>query len=140
MGQVIDNFLDLIRRKIDRRHQPKAIFDNIPYPPVGIVFPVFYHPPTGGLLLGGGGFFMPIRKISPVALRFQPTFWFSGCSILIAPGTGHCSTQLPQNQHSSGYRINGGFSFSGFGMNISVWQASTQELHPVHSPASNLTG
>jgi hypothetical protein len=106
----------------------------------GFIFTVFYHPPTGGLSLGGGGFFMPIRKISPVALRFQPTFWFNGCSILIAPGTGHCSTQLPQNQHSSGYRIIGAFPFSGFGMNMSVWQAFKQELHPVHSSASNLTG
>jgi hypothetical protein len=28
--------------------------------------------PTGGLVFGGGGFFMPTLKYSPVSLRFHP--------------------------------------------------------------------
>ena len=35
--------------------------------------PVEYNQHTGGLVLGGGGFFIPIRKCSPVSLRFHPT-------------------------------------------------------------------
>ena len=29
--------------------------------------------PTGGLVLGGGGFFIPMRKYSPVSFLFHPT-------------------------------------------------------------------
>ncbi len=99
-----------------------------------------YHPPTGGLRLGGGGFFMPMRKYSPESLRFQPILWCKGCSRRIAPSTGQFSTQLPQNQHSSGYKMIGGLPTSGFGINRSVWQAFTHELHPVQSSALNFTG
>ncbi len=33
----------------------------------------FHLQQTGGLVLGGGGFFIPMRKYSPVSFRFQPT-------------------------------------------------------------------
>jgi hypothetical protein len=63
-----------------------------------------FHPPTGGRLLGGGGFFMPTLKCSPVALRFQRTRCTIGCFSLIAPfsHSGHSMEQHPQYQHSSG--------------------------------------
>ena len=60
--------------------------------------------PEGGLLFGGGGFFIPSRNNSPVSFRFQLTeiLWLAGWIIAIAPGVGHSSTQAPQYQHSSG--------------------------------------
>ena len=46
---------------------------------------------------------LPFAKSIPP----QDTFWFNGCSILIAPGTGQGSTQQPQNQHPSSYTTPG---------------------------------
>ena len=43
---------------------------------------------AGGRVFGGGGLRIPSRNVSPVSARFQTTemLWFSGCSIVIAPG------------------------------------------------------
>jgi hypothetical protein len=84
-------------------------------------------------VLGGGGLLIPIRKYSPVSLRFQPTLWFNGCNILMAPGIGQCNSQQPPNQHSSGYIIMGGFPFSGLGKSTSVRHTSTHLLQPLQS-------
>jgi hypothetical protein len=98
-----------------------------------------HYQPDGGLLFGGGGFFIPRRKYSPVSFRFQLTeiFWFNGCAMVIAPGLGHSSIQAAQNQHSSGYRTMGGFFFSGFGIMTSVGHTSTQRLQPLHISGLN---
>jgi hypothetical protein len=53
---------------------------------------------------------------------------------------GQTITQQPQYQHSPGYNTKGGLPVSGFGMNISTWQISTQLLHPVHFSALKITG
>ena len=34
----------------------------------------------------------------------------------------------------------GGLPFSGFGMNTSIWQTSTQVLHPLQIPGLKITG
>ena len=85
--------------------------------------------PIGGFLLGGGGFFIPSRKYSPVSFLFHPTLWFIGYTMVIASGTGQCSTQQPQNQHSSGYITYGGIPFSLLGSMTSERHTSTHELH-----------
>ena len=38
-----------------------------------LVYALASQPPTGGLLLGGGGLGMPMRKSSPVAFLFHRT-------------------------------------------------------------------
>lgn len=92
-----------------------------------------YIYPIGGFLLGGGGFFIPSLKYSPVSFLFHPTLWFMGKTIVIAPSTGQCSTQHPQNQHSSGYMTYGGLPFSWLGIKRSERQTSTHELQPMQS-------
>ena len=79
-------------------------------------------------MFGGGGRFMPSLKLSPVDFRFQTTdtLWFMGCSMVMAPGLLHSRTQVPQYQHSSGYRTMGGFPCSGLGMRTSERQMPTQ--------------
>ena len=70
------------------------------FPFLGNAFPY----PDGGLVFGGGGFFMPRRKYSPVSFRFQLTeiFCSNGLTMVMAPGRGHSATQQPPYQHSSG--------------------------------------
>ena len=101
--------------------------------------PVGNHP-TGGLVLGGGGFFIPILKYSPVSLRFQPIRRFKECSNLLAPGTGQSPTQQPQNQHSSGYSTMGGLPFSGLGTSTPDRHTFTHVLQPLHISSLNITG
>jgi len=93
----------------------------------------------GGLLFGGGGFFIPSRKSSPVSLRFHATttLWFTGWTNVIAPGRLHSWIQHPQYQHSSGYNTIGGMFLAGFGIKTSVRHASTHALHPLHISESN---
>jgi hypothetical protein len=93
----------------------------------------------GGLLFGGGGFFIPSRKSSPVSLRFHPTttLWLTGWTNVIAPGRLHSWTQHPQYQHSSGYNTIGGIFVAGFGIKTSVRHASTHALHPLHTSELN---
>jgi hypothetical protein len=50
--------------------------------------PAIVNQHTGGLVFGGGGFFIPIRNSSPVSFLFHDARWLNGCSILIAPGQG----------------------------------------------------
>src|ERR1022692_3969943 len=89
-------------------------------------------PPDGGRRFGGGGFFIPSRKYSPVSTRFQFTemFWPAGWDMLSAPWL-HSSMHTPQNQHSSGYSTIGGLCFSGLGIITSVGQTSRQRLQPL---------
>ena len=87
--------------------------------------------PTGGRVFGGGGLFIPIRYVSPVAFRFQPILKFNGCSKRLAPGTGQSPTQQPHIQHASGYITIGGWPFSGLGTSTVPGQLSTQVLQPL---------
>jgi hypothetical protein len=100
------------------------------------------QPPTGGLRLGGGGLGIPMRKCSPVSLRFQRTLCITGWFNLMAPfcQSGHSATQQPPYQHSSGYNTIGGLPFSGFGARTSIWHTSTHVLHPLQTFWSNATG
>lgn len=49
----------------------------------------------------------------------------------MAPCTGQCSTQQPQNQHSSGYMAMGDLPFSTLGNSTSVRHTFTHVLQPV---------
>lgn len=100
------------------------------------------QPPTGGLRLGSGGLGIPMRKCSPVSLRFHPTLCANGCFNLMAPSCqrGHCATQSPQYQHSSGYSMMGGLGLFGFGINTSDLHTFTHILHPLQTFSSNSTG
>jgi hypothetical protein len=97
------------------------------------------HHPTGGLLLGGGGFFMPSLYVCPVSLRFQLFRLVKGWCNWLAPCTGQSPTQQPQNQHSSGYSTTGGLPFSELGTNTPDRQESTQVLQPVHNSVLKVT-
>jgi hypothetical protein len=81
-----------------------------------------------------------VRKCSPVGFLFQRTLCINGRFNRMAPERGHSSTQHPPYQHSSGYRMIGGFPFSGLGMNTSNGQISTQRLHPLQISGSKITG
>ena len=81
-----------------------------------------------------------VRKSSPVVFLFQRTLCINGRFNRMAPERGHSSTQHPPYQHSSGYRMIGGFPFSGLGMNTSNGQISTQRLHPLQILGSKITG
>lgn len=59
--------------------------------------------------------------------------------MLMAPVLGQCSTQQPQNQHSSGYRRIGGRPFSELGIIMSVLHTFTQALHPLQISGLKIT-
>ena len=70
---------------------------------------------------------------------FQCTRFTKGGARRIA-SAGQAATQLPSYQHSLPKTAYGGLPVSLFGKKRSDGQTSTQRLHPIHSPASILTG